>query len=291
MEDEAKHVMRAGALTAAVLAKGAELCSLTRADGRELIWVAGERWAAHAPLLFPIVGELRDHSLVVDGRSYTLERHGFARRLVFEWVARSEAGCTLAITDTAETRAHYPFPFRLEVTYALDAEGLRVAMTAINTGATPLPCSLGFHPGFNWPLDGGTKEDYRIEFGAAEEDTVGQLDAAGLVARRVPTPLAAGRVLHLAEEVFAADALVFDPVHSQAARYLGPGGRGVMVAWEGATQLGVWSKPGDFVCIEPWMGMASPAGFSGEFRDKPGLAHVPPGESVALAMTIRPVGG
>ena len=161
-------------------------------------------------------------------------------------------------------------------------------MTAINTGDVVLPCSLGFHPAFNWPLDGGAKEQYRIELTAAEGNTVAELDAAGLIAGRRPSPLEDGRVLHLSDAAFADDALVFDLLRSSSARFIGPDSRGLEVAWENATQLGIWSKPGDFVCIEPWHGLASPAGFQGEFRNKPGLAQVPPGEQFTLRMTLRP---
>ena len=281
------HAMTAGPLSASVLARGAELCSLVRGDGVELIWPAKPRWPSHGPLLFPIVGELAGHKLTVDGRDYPMERHGFARRLRWKWVDRTADGCTLAIADTPETRTHYPFAFRLEAAYALRPDALHVSLTATNTGSGPLPCSMGFHPAFNWPLDGGAKEDYRIELSGDEENTVGQLDDAGLVARRVPSPVQ-GRTLHLSEAVFAHDALVFDPLRSTGARYLGPDGRGVAVSWENAAQLGIWSKPGDFVCIEPWHGTADPAGFNGPFTGKPSLMHLPPGASGALSMTIRP---
>ena len=282
-----RHTISAGKLSATVLAEGAELCSLVRADGTELIWPAKPRWPSHGPLLFPVVGELANHALTVDGRDYKMERHGFARRTRFEWVARGADSCALAITDTADTRSHYPFSFRFEAAYALRADALHVTLTATNTGDGPLPCSMGCHPAFNWPLDGGPKEEYRIELSDEEEGTVGQLDDAGLVARRVPSPVQ-GRTLHLRDAVFAHDALVFDPLKSRSARYTGPGGRGVEVAWDNATQLGIWSKPGDFVCVEPWHGFASPVGFHGEFRDKPGLMHLAPGAKGTLSMTVRP---
>ncbi len=284
-----RHEMRAGGLTATVLALGAELCSLVRRDGRELIWQAGPVWPAHGPLLFPIVGALRDKRLTVDGRDYAMERHGFARRTSFDWVSRGPDRCTLAITDTPATLAQYPFAFRLEASYTLRAAGLEVALTAINTGDTVLPCSLGFHPAFNWPLDGGAKEGYRIELATAEEDTVAALNEAGLMAGRRSSPLEGGRVLHLSDAVFADDALVFDPLHSSSARFVNPDERGIEVTWENATQLGIWSKPGDFVCIEPWHGLASPAEFRGEFRDKPGLVQAPPGGQFTLRMTLLPV--
>lgn len=285
-----RHELRAEGLSATVRARGAELCSLVRNDGRELIWQAGPAWPAHAPLLFPIVGALRDKRLTVDGRDYTMERHGFARRTDFDWVSRGADRCTLAITHTPATLAQYPFAFRLEAAYALHPAGLEVALTVINTGDVVLPCSLGFHPAFNWPLDGGAKEDHRIEVATPEENTVAALDEAGLIAGRRPSPLESGRVLYLSDAVFANDALVLDPLRSVSAHFVSPDGRGIKVAWENATQLGIWSKPGDFVCIEPWHGLASPAGFQGEFRDKPGLAQVPPGRQFTLRMTLLPAG-
>lgn len=285
-----RHEMRAEGFRATVLANGAELCSFVRKDGRELIWQAGPVWPAHGPLLFPIVGALRDKRLTVDGRDTTMERHGFARRTTFEWVSRGTDQCVLAMTDTPATLAQYPFSFRLEAAYTLRPAGLEIALRASNTGDAALPCSLGFHPAFNWPLDGGAKEDYRIELTASEEDQIAELDEAGLIAGHRPSPLVGGRVLSLSDAVFAHDALVFDPVHSSAARFLGPDGRGIEVGWENATQLGIWSKPGEFVCIEPWHGLASPAGFHGEFRDKPGLVQVPPGGQFTLRMTLLPIG-
>ena len=105
-----RHEIHAAGLSATVLAKGAELCSLVRGDGRELIWQAGPVWPAHAPLLFLIVGALPNRTLAVDGRDYTMERHGFARRTMFDWVSRGPDRCTLAITDTPATRAQYPSP-------------------------------------------------------------------------------------------------------------------------------------------------------------------------------------
>ena len=286
---DGRHEIHTAGLTATVLAKGAELCSLIRDDGRELIWQAGSVWPAHGPLLFPIVGALPNRTLTVDGRDHTMERHGFARRTAFDWVSRGRDRCTLSIIDTPATRAQYPYTFRLEAAYTIHTAGLEVALTAINTGDVPLPCSLGFHPAFNWPLDGGAKEDYRIELAVAEEDTVAELNEAGLIAGRRPSPLEGGRVLHLSDAVFAEDALVFNPLRSSSARFIGPTGRGIEVTWENAAQLGIWSKPGDFVCIEPWHGLASPVGFQGEFRDKPGLAQVPPGKQFTLRMTLRPV--
>ena len=291
-----RHTMRSGGTSASVLRHGAELCSMmsaagvsaagVSAAGREVIWQAGPVWPSHAPILFPIIGELKGGHLTVDGRQYAMRRHGFARARDFEWVARTEDCCTLRLDADEETRAMFPFEFRLELTYALSGETMRVTATVTNTGPIALPCSLGFHPAFNWPLSGTSKAGHRIELSSREEDTIAQLNEAGVVARRVPNPLTDGRVAALSDALFAQDALIFDPLHSTGARFVAPDGTAVHVAWQGATQLGLWSKPGDFVCIEPWIGVASPAEFAGEFSGKPGLMHLAPGHDASLRMTI-----
>jgi galactose mutarotase-like enzyme len=55
--------------------------------------------------------------------------------------------------------------------------------------------------------------------------------------------------------------------------------------------LGLWSRAGgDFLCIEPWCGMASPADFAGEFAQKPWLMLIPPGgqRRATHRMTVEP---
>jgi galactose mutarotase-like enzyme len=141
-----RHVFRSEGLVASVLAQGAELCSLKNDGGRELIWQAGPEWPRHAPLLFPIVGRLKNDELRHRGKSYGMTQHGFARDLRFEWLARDAHRCKLLLSDDEVTRTRYPFAFRLEVTYTAKANGLEVAFDLINTGEDTLPASLGGHP-------------------------------------------------------------------------------------------------------------------------------------------------
>src|SRR5690242_7171230 len=116
---EDRHAIRGNGVTACVLAHGAELCSLKTADGLELLWQAGPEWRRHAPLLFPIVGKLKDDQLRHRGQSYPMTQHGFARDSRFEWVERERDSCRLTLADNADTRSRYPFAFRLAVSYSL----------------------------------------------------------------------------------------------------------------------------------------------------------------------------
>src|SRR5262249_19831936 len=150
------------------VADGAELVSLQNADGLELLWQAGPAWRRHAPVLFPIVGRLKGDALQHGGKSYPMTQHGLARDRRFAWEERGANSCTLVLVDGGETRARYPFAFRLAVTYAVGDRHLDVTFEITNTGDEVLPASIGAHPAFNWPLSPGTnKHDYRLTFSDA----------------------------------------------------------------------------------------------------------------------------
>lgn len=287
--NEDNHSIRSGGLTATIKAKGAELCSLEHDAGIEFIWQAGPAWPRHAPLLFPIVGRLKDDKLKHRGRTYDMTQHGFARDLRFEWLERSPSRCSLALSDSAETMVRYPFSFRLVVTYSLDASGLEVTLAVSNPGAEPLPASIGGHPAFNWPLQPGlAKEDHALTFAQDEPHPIRRLDGGLLRSATEPSPVR-DRKLDLAEQLFDADALIFDRLQSRQVRYGTGQGPWVTMSWSGFRELGVWSKPGGapFICIEPWRGYASPAAFDGEFVDKPGLMHIAPGATEILSFRIE----
>jgi galactose mutarotase-like enzyme len=285
------HTIRSGGLTATIKAHGAELCSLRHERGTEFVWQAGPAWPRHAPLLFPIVGRLANDELRHRGRTCRMTQHGFARDSRFAWAARDEKGCTLVLEDSEATRALYPFAFRLTATYTLDDAGLDLALTIANTGKETLPASIGGHPAFNWPLRPEVaKESYALTFANAESSPVRRLDGGLLRAATEPSPVR-GTVLPLSESLFVDDAIIFDRIESHSVRYAAGQGGGpwLKMSWRGFRELGVWSKPSGapFLCIEPWHGYASPAGFDDEFSDKPGLMQIAPGAEQRLSFRIE----
>ncbi len=283
-----RHELSNGTLSATVKSDGAELCSLRDATGEEMLWQAAPIWPRHAPVLFPIVGRLKDDTLRHDGKSYRLTQHGFARDKRFAWLFRTPTTCRLVLHEDGETRAMYPFAFRLEVAFTLDDDALETSFTVANPGREVLPASVGAHPGFIWPLvEGLDKAAHVLEFAQPEPAPVRRLAGGLLQVEPQATPIR-GETLALDPGLFAADAVILDQPASGSVRYTAPGAPTVEVAWDGFRELGIWSREGgDFLCIEPWHGMASSADFDGEFRDKPGLMLIPPGERRTLSMRIR----
>lgn len=279
--------IRSDGLSALIDPLGAELVSLRDADGRELMTDADPAfWTGHAPILFPIVGRLNGDVLRIDGREYPMKQHGFARRQMFEVVERDDAGACFRLTANDETRAQYPFDFALEIAFAIQGATLAIDVTISNRGDEPMPASLGFHPAFAWPLPyGRRRRDHRVTFAADEPGDIVELDN-GLFAATRPSPLD-GRTLRLRDDMFADDALIWDPVRSSSVTYGADTGPRLRVDFPDTPYLGIWTKPdAAFVCIEPWHGHADPVEFTGDFRDKPGVFAVAPGGKWTCGMRV-----
>ena len=281
--------IRSDRISATIKSGGAELCSLKTADGLELLWQAGQQWPRHAPLLFPIVGRLRNDELHHRGKAYPMTQHGFARDHRFICLQHELAFCQFVLYDDAETLSRYPFPFRLEITYTAKGADLEVGLQITNTSDENMPASIGAHPAFNWPLlPELAKEDYRLTFSDNEIEPVRRLKDGLMRAKPEPTPIQ-GKTLALSERLFDDDAIILDQLASRSVRYAAGRGPSIEMAWDGFFELGIWSKPGGapFLCIEPWHGYASPAEFDGEFVEKPGLMHIAPAETRSLRYRIR----
>jgi galactose mutarotase-like enzyme len=283
-----RTTISSGSLSATVKAAGAELCSLMDNGERELIWQAGPAWPRHAPILFPIVGRLRNDLLRYRGKTYPMKQHGFARDLRFTWSKTLPDSCTLSLHDSEATHAQYPFPFQLDVTFALHERSLTIVYNVTNKGDLEMPASIGAHPAFNWPLaSGADKSSHTIVFSQVEAAPIRRVSDGLLRAQTYPTPVQ-GTTLPLSEALFVDDAVIFEHLASRSLRYAAPNHPGIEFSWQGFRELGLWSKPtgAPFLCIEPWHGFASPAGFDGEFDDKPGLMHLAAGETRSFSHRV-----
>jgi galactose mutarotase-like enzyme len=281
--------IRSADLSAEINPLGAQLSALRDSAGRNLLWDGDSKWwAGRAPVLFPIVGTLAGGTYLYGSKRYALARHGFARGKPFETVVSAPTTAMFKLRADDSTLAVYPFDFELEMRFALDGPTLTVTATVRNTGLQELPASLGFHPGFRWPLPyDKPRGGHFIEFETDEPAPARRINADGLLSpEEFPTPIAHRR-LALADALFEKDVVIFDRIASRAVRYGAPGGPHIAIRFPDAHYLGVWTRPGaPFVCIEPWQGVTDPANFSGDIRDKPGIFTVAPGAAHALSMAI-----
>jgi galactose mutarotase-like enzyme len=276
-------------LSAEVNPLGAQLSVLRDAAGRELLWNGDPAvWAGRAPLLFPIVGTLAGGSYRLGSKAYPLSRHGFARGRQFDVIAATSSRATFRLNADEATLQVYPFRFQLDVDFALNGATLSVTSSVRNVGQEEMPASIGYHPGFRWPLPyGEPRAAHFIEFADEEGASIRRLDADGLLSsQRYPTPIAHRR-LALDDALFRDDVVIFDEIRSRSVSYGADKGPRIRVSYPDAGYLGVWTKPGaPFICIEPWQGIADEAGFSGDFRQKLGVFTLAPGAAQSLTMQI-----
>jgi len=269
---------------------GAQLSVLRDSDGRDLLWNGDAAvWAGRAPLLFPIIGELAGGTFRVGAKEYKLPRHGFARNSAFQLVSASSTAATFRLSASDATLPVYPFAFQLDVSFALAGATLAIKSSVRNPGGIPLTASVGYHPGFRWPLPYGQPRDaHFIEFERDEGAFIRRLDAHGLLAPAgQPTPVV-NRRLVLDDALFRDDVVIFDNLRSHSVTYGAAAGPRLRVDYPDATYLGIWTKPGNapFICIEPWRGIADTAGFTGDFQDKLGVFTVAPGGVQELNMNL-----
>jgi galactose mutarotase-like enzyme len=276
-------------LTAEVSPLGAQLATLRDRAGRDLLWNGDPAvWSGRAPLLFPIIGVLAGGTYRLGSRTYRLPRHGFARGKVFEIVESSVGAATFRLKSDEASLLVYPFHFELDVHFALEGPTLSVTTQVRNLGNEDMPASFGYHPALRWPLPfGQARPDHFIEFANDEPAAVRRLDADGLLTpMRHPTPISQRR-LTLADALFEDDVIIFDEIRSRSVSYGAGVGPRIRVSFPDTPYLGVWTKPrGNFICIEPWHGVADPEGFSGDFRSKPGVFTVGAGAELPMKMAI-----
>jgi|SRR6476661_2019266 len=274
-------------------AHGAELTSFVALEtGLEYIWPADPAvWARHAPVLFPIVGRLPQDTYLHQGQPYRLSQHGFARDRVFQVLRHTETELVFQLRDDESSRAVYPFAFELTITYRLRATVLSVGWEVRNPdSAQDLLFSIGAHPAFRCPLLPEEQfEDYYFAFDHPVTLERHLLDGGLLNGRQEP-------VLHEQEELplsyplFADDALVFK--HYDFTRLTLRSRRSshfVRMQFDGFPYLGLWTKgPGaQFVCIEPWHGIASSTGEPTELNYKEGMLSLLPGQVFQVEYTIE----
>lgn len=260
--------------------KGAELQSV-QANGLEYMWSGDPAfWGKHSPVLFPIVGGLKNNTYTFQGKSYQLGRHGFARETVFTVLEKPKDGTVLlGIADTEETKKIYPFSFQFFIRYTLKNNHLYIDYTVKNTDHQDLYFSVGAHPAFRIPLEKGLSfDDYALHFNQKEYADIYPLDENGQTLIKSVPFLQGTHTLPLEKSLFYKDALVFKDLKSnQMTLKTEKAQHGLTVSFDGFPYMGIWSaKDADFVCIEPWNGIADNVEASGDITKKEGIISLPP---------------
>lgn len=257
--------------------KGAELQRIYNKQLHlDYLWNADAAyWPKHSPVLFPIVGQLKDDTYIYQNKRYHLTRHGFARDQTFIVETSTNNRATFLLQSSSETHHIYPFDFELRVHYVLTDTQLSVTYDVYNTGKKEMYFSIGGHPAFKVPLVYNTRyEDYYIALEKTEEAPRWTLKN-GLIDKPEPFLQYQERI-NLTHELFYNDALVF--------KHLAPGTltlksdkttHGIRMNTAAFPYLGIWAqKDAPFVCIEPWQGLADSTSHNQQLEEKEGIVDL-----------------
>ncbi len=263
---------------------GAEMKSLKKlSTGTEYMWCGDAKyWGRTSPVLFPFVGGLKNKEYRVEGKTYPMSQHGFARDMEFELLSKEESEIWFVLRSTEETLAKYPFEFILKLGYRISGNRTEVLWQVENPGSKTLPFSIGGHPAFNCPIEEGKKQsDYFVSFGGVDEIISTRLGDHGLVIDCMDVyGLSEGR-LALTENLFDHDALIIENNQTDRVSLCKEDGTPYLTVTMDAPLFGVWSPPGKrapFVCIEPWYGRCDSEYFDGTLQEKDWVNCIDPGQ-------------
>ena len=277
--------------------KGAELISYKDVFGTEYMWQKDPKyWAKTSPVLFPIVGNLRGDTTIIDGREYHMSKHGFCRTVEFKVTYQSDEKAIFTYTYNDETLAMYPYKFSLTLTYSLSGAELQIQYSVMNLDERGIDYTFGAHPGFNVPVDGnGGFEDYCLEFDQPETAgcPVYDFDKNEInMSNRADFTNGTNKMM-LKYSDFDNDAIMFDqPKSSKVKLYSIKTGRGVEMDFGDFDFIAFWTPikmDAPFLCMEPWCGMAVCSDEGDEFAKKRGCKHLPVGEQHNYKLKIMPL--
>lgn len=280
-----KTVIKNAFLTATINHFGAELCSLKNNKNNEYIWDGNPNfWGKHSPVLFPIVGTLKNNFFQYNGEKYHLSRHGFAREMEFELINKKEDSATFSIQNSVETLKVYPFEFELQIIYTLEKNNLSIAYKVINKGKSEMPFSIGAHPAFALPEN---FENYSIQFDK-EEPLQYYLLEKDLISNKIKKLETQEEQIPLAYQLFENDALIFKTLESKSLTLLENKKPFLKVRFEDFPSLGIWTKANaPFLCIEPWFGYSDTNENSGNLFEKEGIQILNKNETFDAEFSIE----
>lgn len=261
---------------------GAELRSvINKSLNFEYMWSADPAvWPRVSPVLFPIVGRLKDDTYYFNNQAYHLSQHGFARNMSFNCVSHDDSHAHFELHSNDETKENYPFDFILRLKYSLRENDLTLNYEVENISSDVLYFSLGMHPGFKVPLfDHENYNDYYLETNKIEQLSR-YLISGGLISKSQEKVFEHSQTLALHKDLFDRDALVFKDLSSTEVSIKSKNhAHGLTLHAKDFPFYGIWAQPkSNFVCLEPWCGIADSVDADQDLLNKEGIVKLPSSE-------------
>lgn len=272
--------------------KGAELINIySKTENKGLLWSGDSKfWGRHSPILFPIVGRLKDNETIIDSKLYNMNQHGFARDMEFNLIDKSINSITYILKSNSKTKSFYPYDFELTVNYTLIDTTINIDWKVFNKSNKDMYFSIGAHPAFNIPFyDNESINDYFLKFECSKDINNYTLEGP-FVSKK--SEVKSIDILNLTPELFKNDALIYDNIN-KISIYSKNNTSSIDIKFESFPFVGIWSpyykesnSIAPFLCIEPWYGIADSIDSTKIFKDKLGINKLPNKETFIASYSI-----
>jgi galactose mutarotase-like enzyme len=273
---------------------GAELCEISSVKhNTQFMWDANPKvWGSFAPNLFPIIGGLKNSCYFYNGKRYTLPKHGLIRNSnAITLTKKTHNSLSFSFKHNETLLKQYPFKFEFELKFTLIDNTIEVSHTITNVDTSTMYFSVGGHPAFKCPVfNNESYNDYSLEFEVNENAHTHLLNTEnGLVSNKTKPILKNTKLLQLHHNLFNDDALIFKNLKSRKVTLKSKqNGDVVTVSYPDFNYLGIWAKPnGNFVCIEPWLGIADAEDTNQVLEQKEAILTLPPNKTFNAIYTIE----
>lgn len=261
---------------------GAELTSI-KLNGIEKLHQGQSHWKRHAPILFPIVGQLRNGKTIINNNTYEMSQHGFARDMEFEEIESN----IFLLKSSEETLEKFPFKFELYVEYTIQQNELTTTYKVVNKDEQTMYFGLGGHPAFICEYSTG---DYQIQFNQQEDSIEFMQLENGLISNEKTPNILKDNSIDLLPDTFEKDAIIMKNLKSNKVTLFNKkeNKKILELDFTGFPYLAFWSKKGaPFVCIEPWNNTTDKIDSNGEFEDKENILKLEPEQEFKCSYKIN----
>ena len=245
--------------------KGAELVSV-KFNGEEKLHDAENFWFRHSPVLFPIVGKLKNDKTIIDGKEYKMTQHGFARDMDFKNIEKN----SYMLEANEETLKMYPYRFQIYIWYEIADNKLKVNYKVKNIDNREIFFAIGAHPAFKCDYTSGK---YSIKFNKKEENIEILELENGLISNKKVNPIKIiENKIKLNSDSFKKDAIIMKNINSNKIFLECEDEKILSFEFGEFPYVALWSKENaNFICIEPWFNVADSINSKGTYLEKENL--------------------
>ena len=282
------YILKHDELEICINSKGAEQEHLIF-KGKDYMRIRDEYWNRKAPILFPIVGKLKDLKTFIDSKEYHMNQHGFARDMEFELFEKKNDELVFKVTSNEDSLKIYPYKFDLKISYKIEGRKVTVTYTVLNIDDKEIYFNIGGHPGLRMPMYEGEKfDDYKVEFEKAEDFDAPTVDLTYGTLNFIDTiPYHNISKIDLNYKYFEIDAIVIPNIKSKYVKLVNKNDKGVLFEYNNFNTLAIWTRPNaPFVCLEPWKGYADHTDSNYDFKSKDDIVKLDVNKEISFSYAI-----